>query len=467
MSPPLQFADNNMAPHEASPQPPLEQQPQPCLPYPNSCLSYWHRTTRAFPHLNINKTNPVPASAQYVIIGSGIAGAFTAFKLLEAGISPNEVLILEAREAVSGSSGRNAGHVRPDAFRGFSDYRATHGVEQALKIVDDENVVLELVSRFVHEHDIPCEFDLKPTFDVCLTQEIAEDEAKNVNEYVEAGGSMDHINFFEGDEAVEKTGVRNVIAAYEWPAASIHPAKLAQWLLSNVLEQGCKLWTHCPATAVTQGKGAKWDIHTPRGIISSQKVVHCTNVYAGFLIPQLSPNFLTPIRIQAHSFVPTAAFSSERVLQSTMALRYELQRFYALIQMKSDGMIIFGVAKSSGITFDESSFDQDFVNEAVQQFGTLFPDLQERAPMHGEGLDHAWTGLIAMTPDKVPYVGAIDDLPGQYICAGFNGHGMARIFTCAPGVVKLMLGGTWRDTKLPECFRYSHERLVRGDTKCS
>ena len=207
-------------------------------------------------------------------------------------------------------------------------------------------------------------------------------------------------------------------------------------------------------------------MHTPKGTISSPKVVHCTNVYAGALIPQLSAGLLTPIRIQVHSFVPTAVFSAKQALQSTMALRYESQRFYALIQMESDGMIIFGVAKATGITFDETSFEQEIVDEAIHYFGTLFPDSQNVEPKHGEGLDHAWTGLIAITPDKVPYVGAIPDLPGQYICAGFNGHGMARIFTCAPGVVKLMLDGTWSDTNLPECFQYSHERLIKAQMQC-
>lgn len=454
-----------MSSSNASPPPPAAPQLQPSLPYSDSCLSYWHRTTRAFPHLNINKSNPVPASAQYVIIGSGLTGAFTAFKLLEAGIGAEEVLILEAREAVSGSSGRNAGHVRPDAFRGFSEYAAAHGVEQALKIVDNENVVFELVSKFVEEHDIPCDFRPKPTFDVNLTEEMVEDEEKNVKEFVEAGGNMDRIIVHEGNKAKERTGVKGAITAYEWPAASIHPAKLAQWLLASVVERGCKLWTHCPATAVTRGRGSEWDVHTPRGIISCQKVVHCTNVYAGALLPQLSAALLTPVRIQVHSFVPTAAFSGKQALQSTMALRYESQRFYALIQMESDGMIIFGVAKATGVTFDETSFEQEIVDEAIHYFGTLFPDSQKVEPKHGEGLDHAWSGLIAVTPDKVPYVGAIDDLPGQYICAGFNGHGMARIFTCAPGLVKLMLGGTWSDTNLPECFQYSHERLAKAQMK--
>lgn len=39
--------------------------------------------------------------------------------------------------------------------------------------------------------------------------------------------------------------------------------------------------------------------------------------------------------------------------------------------------------------------------------------------------------------------------------------GMARIFTCAPGVAKLMLGGSWSDTGLPECFELTEERLAK------
>ena len=67
-----------------------------------------------------------------------------------------------------------------------------------------------------------------------------------------------------------------------------------------------------------------------------------------------------------------------------------------------------------------------------------------------------------MTPDAVPLVGSIEELPGQYICAAFSGHGMARIFTCAPGLAMMMLGGTWDDTAYPECFQYSAERLWKS-----
>lgn len=87
--------------------------PRSSTPLPRPCLSYWQRTTRAFPHLNAKKDSPVPASKPCVIIGSGISGALTAFELTESGVEGQDIVILEAREAASGASSRNAGHVRP------------------------------------------------------------------------------------------------------------------------------------------------------------------------------------------------------------------------------------------------------------------------------------------------------------------------------------------------------------------
>lgn len=87
------------------------------LPQEVPGLSYWQRTTRAFPHLFANRETPLPSTSKYVIIGSGISGALSAFELIEVGAKAADIIILEAREAASGASSRNAGHVRPGKTR--------------------------------------------------------------------------------------------------------------------------------------------------------------------------------------------------------------------------------------------------------------------------------------------------------------------------------------------------------------
>lgn len=75
-----------------------------------------------------------------------------------------------------------------------------------------------------------------------------------------------------------------------------------------------------------------------------------------------------------------------------------------------------------------------------------------KKPGPGQGYDYAWSGIIGnvsyalaysfsaashsidsrshlQSADGVPYIGAVPDKPGQWICAGHNGHGMVRTFS--------------------------------------
>ncbi|KAJ5329429.1 hypothetical protein N7452_009819 [Penicillium brevicompactum] len=333
------------------------------LPFPSACLSHWHRGTRSFPHLNANQHAQVPTTTKHAIIGSGISGALTAFSLIENGTNPTDILILEAREAVSGASGRNAGHIRPDAFRGFPHYASLHGPEQAIKILQNEKRVLEQTRAFITTHGIDSDFVDTTTFDVCMTPELITEQESALAAYKDAGGDVSQVRIWEGEEARSRTRVRSALRAYEWPAASNNPAKLVQWILSDVVGKGAGLWTHCPVDEIVRGRGGGgWEVHTSRGTVVAEMVVHCTNARREF----------------------------EGI--------WEVER-------------------------------------------------------HGEGFDYAWTGILGITRDSVPVVGAVDGLEGQWVCAGFNGHGMAIAFTCALGLAKLVSGERWEETGLPECFK--------------
>lgn len=265
-----------------------------------------------------------------------------------------------------------------------------------------------------------------------MTREFAQYEAESFEAYKQAGVDTSHIKFYEGEEAQLRTRVPGAIAAYEWPAGSTHPAKLAQFLLRSVIDRGAKLFTFCPGTALDRN-GDKWDIQTPRGIITTEKVIHCTNAHAALLLPHLEP-YIRPNRAQAHSVIPTQAFAAENALQNTFSFRYSLHHFYSLIQRKGDGTLILGVSRSNPtlsaetlagrFSTDDTRYIEEIAEDAMRSFGRIFPGYNAGETMHGEELDHAWTGIIAMTTDSVPFVGTIDGLPGQYICAGFNGHGM-------------------------------------------
>lgn len=87
-----------------STEPSTEHAPYP-YPVPDSVTPFW----RTEPHaLDSARTTPdLPDEADIVIIGAGYAGASTAYHLLKDNPSPPKIVILEAREACSGATGRN------------------------------------------------------------------------------------------------------------------------------------------------------------------------------------------------------------------------------------------------------------------------------------------------------------------------------------------------------------------------
>lgn len=75
------------------------------LPTPDSTKSYWHKEPSK-KLLGHRTTADLPDKADYVIVGSGITGAFAAHFLKNGAGRASSVVMLEAREACWGATGR-------------------------------------------------------------------------------------------------------------------------------------------------------------------------------------------------------------------------------------------------------------------------------------------------------------------------------------------------------------------------
>lgn len=62
--------------------------------------------------------------------------------------------------------------------------------------------------------------------------------------------------------------------------------------------------------------------------------------------------------------------------------------------------------------------------------------------------------------DSLPHVGHVPGKPGQFILAGFNGHGMPVGFLTAKGIAEIIIEqNPYEATGLPRLFRTSQARL--------
>jgi glycine/D-amino acid oxidase-like deaminating enzyme len=67
----------------------------------------------------------------------------------------------------------------------------------------------------------------------------------------------------------------------------------------------------------------------------------------------------------------------------------------------------------------------------------------------------SWGGLIDVTPDAVPVISAVANMPGFFLATGFSGHG----FGIGPGAGKLAADLVAGDTPAVDPAPYGFERF--------
>ncbi|WWC86544.1 uncharacterized protein L201_001421 [Kwoniella dendrophila CBS 6074] len=435
-------------------------------------LSLWLQSVRNNPLLNHRTTEELPKTADVVVIGSGITGSLTALSLLQSSNPPKSVVLLEARELCSGATGRNAGHCKPDQWRGFTKYKELYGTEEALKILANEQKTWEGVVQYIKEHKVDCDLWVGKTLDVLMTDDVAAIAAKTFADYKEAGGDVSKIQVTIDQQEAEKISrLKGAKAVYAWDASNLHPWKIVAHINKRSLDLGLNLQTWTPVTRIT-GSSNNWKIHTDRGEINTPVVIHATNAYAGALLPE-TKGAIRPCPHMCNKVLPPSTFAGSQSLKNSYAVIYPTGSYTINPRFTSDGILLFGgaapnqpklldyVAEDQSRRIDDSLTNFEPVTDAVKKLGT--EGFEWDNPERGSEVlyDYAWSGIIGRSADQVPFIGAVPGKEGQWMCAGHNGHGMARIFTCAPALAELVLGSTWQDTGLPNCFQVTKERLER------
>ena len=96
--------------------------------------------------------------------------------------------------------------------------------------------------------------------------------------------------------------------------------------------------------------------------------------------------------------------------------------------------------------------DPVLVQRGLTRLGEHYPALK------GLKVAHAWGGMIDSTPDGIPVISAVDPLPGLFLSTGYTGHG----FGIGPGAGRLAADLIAGDPPIvdPTPFRYS--RMIDG-----
>ncbi|KAL5337060.1 FAD dependent oxidoreductase-domain-containing protein [Aspergillus crustosus] len=257
---------------------------------------------------------------------------------------------------------------------------------------------------------------------------------------------MNDVFFVLGKNAEGVSGVKGAKTCASFTAAGFWPYKFILSLTKSILETGlARLFTHTPVTSVTRQPSGDLLITTSRGTTMARKVVYANNAYISGLLPQYS-----------QAIVPCKGLCTHISVPEDETLSYLVPR--------PDGGIVVGGANSMYRPYLEQWYNNIDDSTLIEHVKDYYEGYMQRCfhgwEKSGARVDSVWTGVMGYSWDSHPHVGAVSGEDGQFVLAGFNGHGMPVAFLSALGVARMVVEGIdFKDTGVPEVFQTTEDRL--------
>jgi glycine/D-amino acid oxidase-like deaminating enzyme len=301
------------------------------------------------------------------------------------------------------------------------------------------------VAAFVAAHKVECDLRFGGSVSLALTPE----ELRQVEATAEALAAMGvPVEAWDRAACAARTQSPSFLGGVlRRTAGQLWPARLVFAIARQALSRGAAIHTRTAVLGVERERGGLI-VRTDRGDVRARAVVHATNAWARHLLPALE-GVVVPVRGQVIVTEPAAPLWPFG-LSTNFGYEYWMQR--------PDGRVVLGGMRWLTPTQEVGTDDDTVLDERVSA------GLRAFLPAHFPALrdvrvEREWTGVMGFTPDRAPLVGPVPGSPGEYVAAGFHGHGMPMAFTAAKAVAE-MAAGRMPEDFVPEAFLPA--RFLRG-----
>lgn len=240
-------------------------------------------------------------------------------------------------------------------------------------------------------------------------------------------------------------------AVVQTHAAKLSPYKLVSWILGFLIKHSrLNLQTSTPVLRLSLSEcvSGKWNVHTARGTVNTSHVLFATNAYTGRLLPRFR-DLVVPVRGQMSALTPTDILLRKPLTHTYSFVSVDSQNVIHddyLIQRPvssasgDEGQLMFGggrsIARNGGIYVDnDDSIDElvaNYLRSKLETFLNIGFDESVASSVGstlaqenriGLNAEKEWTGVMGYSRDDFPWVGAVPDMTGLWISAGFTSHG--------------------------------------------
>jgi sarcosine oxidase subunit beta len=356
-------------------------------------------------------------SRHAVVIGAGITGALSAWRLARAGW---RVTVLEARHVGAGSSSRTAAGIRqqfstPETVVGmrFSvDFYRRFGEE----VGGGRSPIVQNGYLFLY-----------------ATEEDWDAAQRRVRVQRRAG--LEEVEALTGEELFARFPwvERHAVLGGTWCPTDgfLRPETVYNEALAAVRRLGGEVLQHAPVTgAIHGGDGSLRAVLTPAGPVEGDVFLDCTNAWSPRLARLLGGTEL-PVSPRKR-YLWMCARGEAMPAEALAAMPLTIAPSGAYCRPENGDAMLMGWAHDAPEEPAFSHEDQDLVEERFwHRSGTesagyeAWASLAEVIPVLGEfaGLTATTSGFYGVTPDHNPFLGYDPQVSNLLRLVGFSGHG--------------------------------------------
>lgn len=349
------------------------------------------------------------------VIGSGIAGVSTSYELVRRGF---KVVMIEAREVLSGETGRTSGHLSNALDDGYVEIEKKHGSDGAKAAADSHSWALRHVGEVSKQLGIECEYRQLPGYEVSQYPKGQKEHDEEVEELKEEAKKASELGIkatFQQGYAIKgwdgKVDQRD--AAIFQEQATFHPTKYVIGVLKWLAEQpNFSCYTRTRMMSVEE-KGLITTKEVQVGTMDGHTIT-CKDAVEATCVPlqklsiiaqmEFSRTYCIAIRVPKGSI--------EDCLIYDEADPYHYVRFTACDE-KDDYMVIGGADHKVGQEQEDGRFAEleTWAGERFSQAGSV---------------DYKWSGQIFEPVDYVAYIGKNQGKSHTYVITGDSGNGLTH-----------------------------------------
>jgi len=380
------------------------------------------------------------AVAETVIIGGGVTGASTAFHLAQR--RAGRVIVVERNTAGAGPTSKTIGIVRLHYSYEPLIHLAMRG--------------LEFFQRFEAHTGATADF-IRTGFLLLARPDQLRGVEENVALQQRLGVTTSMLTPTDVVRLDSRMNVEDVGgAAYEPDSGYADGYAATAGFIGAARRRGVELWEATRAERLVTAGGRLTGVATSRGLIETAQVL----VAAGPWTPALlaGAGVRVPIeasRQQVVQLSPPAGFGRLGVVIEDMT-----QGFYA--RPESVASVLAGVLEEEAEqVVSPENFNQGVDFDFVQRVGALWA---HRYPQAADAeVRGGYASLYDITPDWQPILGALPEIEGAFIAAGFSGHGFKLSPALGDCLAALLCGEAPEiDITAFAPTRFAEGRLIRG-----